>query len=332
MAKKRTPIPNDVAARALFEHDRTCCVCRQRGKPVQIHHLDEDPSNHNIHNLAILCLDCHRDTQIRGGFDRKLDSEQVRLYSDDWKRLVSKQRAAREARIEAGEGEPRRLELATSVAEIYRENGQYELLAMHYDAIGNAELRDKYVELAIEKNPSDETIAFLRTLQGRPDLIPADVVEREIERYTQHSDWTQRARLFKDLGRHREATSDYLRGVLGSLEEGNLFSAAYYLKEFQESGLLRELFIMALRKAEAENDLWWQVRALEELEWDSELDALLLRHEATISTAGDPELKAKLARAKGNLDEFAALRKEIARSERIGSCVVYVEDSKGEAE
>lgn len=43
-------------------------------------------------NLAVLCLDCHRETQIRGGFDRKLDAAQVRLYKLDWIKRVETQR------------------------------------------------------------------------------------------------------------------------------------------------------------------------------------------------------------------------------------------------
>src|SRR6266480_5575098 len=93
MAKERTEIPQDIAARVLFESDRTCCVCRQLGRPVQIHHIDENPTNSGIDNLAVLCFDCHRDTQIRGGFDRKLDSEQIVLYRDDWHTIVALQRA-----------------------------------------------------------------------------------------------------------------------------------------------------------------------------------------------------------------------------------------------
>lgn len=64
-------------------------MCRLRGKGVQIHHLDANPGNNEIQNLAVLCFDCHRDTQIAGGFDRKLSAGQVRLYRDNWKKLVS---------------------------------------------------------------------------------------------------------------------------------------------------------------------------------------------------------------------------------------------------
>ena len=90
----RIEIPQDVAAELLFLADRTCCVCRQRLRPVQIHHIDDDPTNSVIENLAVLCFDCHRETQIRGGFDRKLDAAQIRLYKTDWNRRVEAQRCA----------------------------------------------------------------------------------------------------------------------------------------------------------------------------------------------------------------------------------------------
>jgi hypothetical protein len=90
--KERNEIPAEVAAKVLFLSHRTCCVCRQYRKPVQIHHIDEDPSNSHEENLAVLCFDCHRDTQIRGGFDRKLDAHQILMYREDWYRVVDHQR------------------------------------------------------------------------------------------------------------------------------------------------------------------------------------------------------------------------------------------------
>jgi hypothetical protein len=90
--KERNEIPAEVAATVLFLSHRTCCVCRQYRKPVQIHHIDEDPSNSRVENLAVLCFDCHRDTQIRGGFDRKLDAHQILMYREDWYGVVDRQR------------------------------------------------------------------------------------------------------------------------------------------------------------------------------------------------------------------------------------------------
>src|SRR5229473_2379584 len=79
-----------------------------------------------------------------------------------------------------GEAKDYPVEWVTSLAEIYRENKEYELLAIHYNAIGNSELRDKYIDLALKQSASDDSICFLRALQDRPDLIPNDVIDRRL--------------------------------------------------------------------------------------------------------------------------------------------------------
>jgi hypothetical protein len=93
----RVPIPKELAAEVWVKHDGTCCVCQQRGKAVQIHHVDEDPSNNGEENLAVLCLECHDDTQVRGGFGRKLGAAQVIKYRDDWVARVTEVRRQADA-------------------------------------------------------------------------------------------------------------------------------------------------------------------------------------------------------------------------------------------
>ncbi len=88
----RTPVPDAISAEVMFQHDRTCCVCRDRGLAVQIHHIDENPSNHAINNLAVLCLEHHEETQIRGGFAKKLKAADIIRFRDDWVRRVSERR------------------------------------------------------------------------------------------------------------------------------------------------------------------------------------------------------------------------------------------------
>lgn len=80
----RVQIPIDIASEVLFASDRVCCVCQTPGRPVQIHHIDSNPANNSFDNFAVLCLTCHNDTQIRGGFDRKLTTDLVRRYRADW--------------------------------------------------------------------------------------------------------------------------------------------------------------------------------------------------------------------------------------------------------
>lgn len=309
--KQRKDIPKEVAAKVLFLADRTCCVCRQKGKPIQIHHIDENPSNNHQSNLAVLCFECHHDTQVKGGFDRKLDADTVILYRNDWTRLVERKRSvADEVRRNPEEGPTYQLALATSLAEIYRENENYEELALHYHRIGNSELRDKYIELAISKDPSDSTVCFLRARQGRPDLIPEEVVSRRLTLLER--DPLQRGRFFVDLGKYLEAARDYVQGVKETLDDNNIFSTAFYLKEMFEAGVVNELFQLALKEAQEEHSLWWQVRALEELGWKSELRELLLEHCQEIELSGTGALRAKLAWAKGDKAEQARLAKEHA--------------------
>ena len=85
---RRYPTEEECAA-ILVACDRTCCVCRIGGKAVQLHHLDEDRSNANLDNFAVLCVDCHNDTQLRGGFGRRLNEAQIRRYREEWTNAVA---------------------------------------------------------------------------------------------------------------------------------------------------------------------------------------------------------------------------------------------------
>lgn len=133
MKRRASIIPPDVAAKIQFLSNRTCCVCRRQGKPVQIHHIDSNPTNNNIENLAVLCLDCHMQTLISGGFYRKLDATQVRLYRDDWLNIVASRRARKK---------PAKLTLAEPLKPVqpYR----YE----RHNATANQRVREKPLTLA----------------------------------------------------------------------------------------------------------------------------------------------------------------------------------------
>lgn len=84
MANLRTSIPSNLVADVLFSSDYTCCVCRERGKTVQIHHIDENPNNNVFGNLSALCFECHSDTQIKSAFKQKLKASVVLEFRDEW--------------------------------------------------------------------------------------------------------------------------------------------------------------------------------------------------------------------------------------------------------
>lgn len=206
------------------------------------------------------------------------------------------------------------MELATSLAEIYREREEYELLALHYVGIGNDELRDKYIELAIQQGMDDGGIIFFRSQQDRLDLIPEAVVEREIKRFEDRKMWFSLGRLYRELGEYELATQATCKGAIEAIEEGNVFTASFHLKEMVSEGTLDYLFMDALHQAEEDGDLSLQYRCLEELEWDEEAKQFLLDHREEIETLDAPEFDEPLALALKDKQRYIELRKEEARS------------------
>lgn len=108
MAKQRIRIPEDIAACVLVASDNTCCKCEERGAPIQIHHIDENPANNDPSNLAVLCLTCHNATQVGGGFGRGLSGASVRLYRDQWEtRVADRRREADALFVQRSAGPPK---------------------------------------------------------------------------------------------------------------------------------------------------------------------------------------------------------------------------------
>jgi tetratricopeptide (TPR) repeat protein len=261
----------------------------------------------------VLCFDCHRETQISGGFDRKLDSEQVSLYRDDWIQLVAGARAPASAGDE-GTPPPRDeladIELATSLAEVHREQEDWLELAVLYASLGNEDLRDKYIEKALAENADRGAAFYLRAMQGRLDLIPPKEIEKGLSDLKKRNAVPALARRYWDLGRYPESAAYYAQTIFKALERNNPFTAAYYLREASAQGLITALYIAALQKAADEDDLWWQIRPLEDLGWQSELEDLVLQHEDDFEDRDDLSRSKKLhirqilARAKGDKRGF----------------------------
>ena len=88
MAKHRTRIPKEVAAQVRWLSDDTCCICNNTENKIQLHHIDENPQNHDLKNLAVLCLECHNKTHQKGGVARSLDPYYVTTCRNKWHAAV----------------------------------------------------------------------------------------------------------------------------------------------------------------------------------------------------------------------------------------------------
>ena len=309
-------IPKDIAAKVLFMSDRTCCVCRMKGKPIQIHHVDDDNSNDDMDNLAVLCIDCHNETQIKGGFHRKLNAEQIILYQNDWHSIVARDRVNMQIEQSANYPPKKKIEYITTLVENLRENENFDLLSMLYNSLGNIELRDKYIEKAFEKDASPSNLIHLRSIQGRIDEVK-EIIEAEIEYYKKNQNWSQLARFFIEIKDPKNAVYYYCKDIMNSIDESRHFSAGYYLKEMQKENLKNALFELALSEANKENNLWWQYRSLQELGWKSEIKDFVLQNKKQIEESGNPDLIIELLKATGEEEKAHDLLIKKTNSMRI---------------
>lgn len=127
--KQRIALSRTTADEVLFLSDRTCCVCRTTGRAVQIHHINEDPSDNDIRNLAVLCLECHNETQIQGGFGRKLGAGLVTRYRDHWLAVVELRRSHHRLEDELRRAHPNGDSPTRTLAEeAHREGGSFRHL------------------------------------------------------------------------------------------------------------------------------------------------------------------------------------------------------------
>lgn len=101
MARRRR-LPAVLEAQVLFRSDHTCCICRIKGKDVQIHHCDSNPENNRLDNLCVVCLDCHSRVTGPRGLGKRYSPTEVRLYKRDWERQVGLSRQVHREHVAHG--------------------------------------------------------------------------------------------------------------------------------------------------------------------------------------------------------------------------------------
>lgn len=91
--KSRKRIPPELEYQVLYKSARTCCVCRVRGNPVEIHHIDQNPSNNVETNLVAICKNCHSEAHTTRALSKNLTPQVIFDFKNRWEEEVVRESA-----------------------------------------------------------------------------------------------------------------------------------------------------------------------------------------------------------------------------------------------
>jgi len=162
-------------------------------------------------------------------------------------------------------------------------------LVFEYDHSDQIDRRDKCIDkILLDKDVPVQEEIYLRSMQGKVHLIDATKLEKELDHLKKEEDWSSLARACRQLGRLDEAVEYYCLTCIKGLKEANPFLAGFYLKEMVDENLIAHLFERALQQAITQDDVWWQIRSLQELGRNDEIDELVLGNRGLIEQRGRP--------------------------------------------
>jgi len=90
MANTRVPVPEATRLGVIAASNNRCCVCQTPF--VVIHHVDEDPSNNDIDNLAPLCPNCHSQAHSTSKLTINLTASRLKELRERWYLYCEKRR------------------------------------------------------------------------------------------------------------------------------------------------------------------------------------------------------------------------------------------------
>ncbi len=90
--RNRVKIPEKVIVYIVAKCADQCCVCYSRG--IQIHHLDGNPANNELDNLAPLCPNCHEQASAHPISVVNLTPSRLKKLRDTWYDICERKRGA----------------------------------------------------------------------------------------------------------------------------------------------------------------------------------------------------------------------------------------------
>jgi hypothetical protein len=89
---KRPPIPPATKRKVKAKNLGVCCVCKERGLGINLHHIDGNPSNNIEENIAVLCVKEHDQYHRPKAYDKakhiELGAEKIKAYKNEWEKTV----------------------------------------------------------------------------------------------------------------------------------------------------------------------------------------------------------------------------------------------------
>lgn len=92
---ERKKIPKTVESDVLYKSDFKCCVCQDGTQGVHVHHIDENPNNNKLNNLAFLCFYHHDEASKKGSLSKKLTPRTIKKFRDNWYEEITEIRKKR---------------------------------------------------------------------------------------------------------------------------------------------------------------------------------------------------------------------------------------------
>lgn len=92
--KTRIRIPKELEQAILYKSARTCCICRNPKNSVQIHHIDQNPSNNKESNLVAICGRCHDEAHTHHQLSKNLTANSLKKSKQSWEAEVSSRASA----------------------------------------------------------------------------------------------------------------------------------------------------------------------------------------------------------------------------------------------
>ena len=78
----RKALPEEIKVEVIARSNNRCCICQIPF--VQLHHIDGDPSNNSLDNIAPLCPNCHSQAHSNNRLTANLTASRVKILRDKW--------------------------------------------------------------------------------------------------------------------------------------------------------------------------------------------------------------------------------------------------------